>query len=92
MGGRDVRRNSRSIGAFTSSIPDKRGVLESMTAPHTPRLAVILPFPRPGTRYGVFTAEGKLLGTWNTHEQAERFIYPASGRFVAEVVDDGDRR
>ena len=65
-----------------------------MTAPCTPRRSVTLPFsfPRPDVRYGVFTAEGKLLSTWPTREQANSFLWAGSERYVSEVVDDGDRR
>jgi hypothetical protein len=53
-----------------------------MTAPCT---------PRPVVRCGVFTAEGKLLSTWPTREQANGFLWAGSERYVAEVVDDGVR-
>jgi hypothetical protein len=42
-------------------------------------------------RYGVFTAEGKLLTTWPTHEQANSFLWAGSERYVAEIDDDGGR-
>jgi hypothetical protein len=43
-------------------------------------------------RYGVSTAEGKLLTTTRpTREQANSFLWGGSERYVAEIDDDGGR-
>lgn len=38
-------------------------------------------------RYGVFTAEGHLLGTFDKREQADSLTRTSAGRYVEEVAD-----
>lgn len=40
--------------------------------------------PRPGTRFGVYIGT-RLLGTFDTRDQAESLVHPGFGRHVAEV-------
>jgi hypothetical protein len=39
----------------------------------------------PSVRYGVYTAEGKLLGTWALRSEAQLFLHPGLGREVRQI-------
>jgi hypothetical protein len=40
---------------------------------------------KPGVRYGVYTAEGRLLSTWALRSEAQSFVQPGLGRVVRQI-------
>ena len=53
----------------------------------TERSPNVVLLPRKGVQYGVFKADKRLLGVWNTRAQAESFVYADTGRYVMELDD-----